>query len=743
MLPMRSPGDQLNCSTPEGVIVGFTGWTRRGSGPSRSAQRPRASSSGSRYERGSAQPFVLCSTPEGVIVGFTRVAALGRGVAELLNARGRHRRVHLMVALRTAGSRICSTPEGVIVGFTRCRCCRRGPTRPAQRPRASSSGSPRLPRTARDRETLLNARGRHRRVHHGFRPGLAHQSVCSTPEGVIVGFTPRQVRLIPGPDDCSTPEGVIVGFTNPPRPGGPCPATAQRPRASSSGSRREQSRPRRVERSAQRPRASSSGSRGWASNMANSLETCSTPEGVIVGFTPAGTASAPDGNLLNARGRHRRVHTGESTGRVSAAPAQRPRASSSGSPRPAPQACGPRSPAQRPRASSSGSLALTLLSWRAPKSAQRPRASSSGSPDEPDRPRPAQQLLNARGRHRRVHHSRPPRGASSATAAQRPRASSSGSRDRTARAWAAPSCSTPEGVIVGFTGPWRTTGACPATAQRPRASSSGSHLITPGRQPHPPLLNARGRHRRVHESTGASFPFSRGCSTPEGVIVGFTSRATGSRRTPAICSTPEGVIVGFTRRRSNSPARIMYCSTPEGVIVGFTAKAAAAKKAAADCSTPEGVIVGFTAAWPGGRCTRRPAQRPRASSSGSREDPQPHGLPVRLLNARGRHRRVHVQLARSSHPAPSAQRPRASSSGSHADRAPDRREQVCSTPEGVIVGFTCRRPDPCRPRNPAQRPRASSSDSQDPEPAQPRIPRLLNARGRHRRVHQRRTRAAQ
>jgi len=36
---------------------------------------------------------------------------------------------------------------------------------------------------------------------------------CSTPEGVIVGFTERRRFAMEDWSDCSTPEGVIVGFT--------------------------------------------------------------------------------------------------------------------------------------------------------------------------------------------------------------------------------------------------------------------------------------------------------------------------------------------------------------------------------------------------------------------------------------------------------------------------------------------------------------------------------------------------
>ena len=84
----------------------------------------------------------------------------------------------------------CSTPEGVIVGFT-----------PTPGPATACA------------TRLLNARGRHRRVHAWVVTCANPWSSCSTPEGVIVGFT-RLIGEYDGiPVYCSTPEGVIVGFT--------------------------------------------------------------------------------------------------------------------------------------------------------------------------------------------------------------------------------------------------------------------------------------------------------------------------------------------------------------------------------------------------------------------------------------------------------------------------------------------------------------------------------------------------
>ena len=85
---------------------------------SRSAQRPKASSSWSRdgASRSTGDP-AACSTPEGVIVLVTRGRTVLRGaILELLNARRRHRLDHAVPAV--------SHPR---------------PFSPAQRPKASSS----------------------------------------------------------------------------------------------------------------------------------------------------------------------------------------------------------------------------------------------------------------------------------------------------------------------------------------------------------------------------------------------------------------------------------------------------------------------------------------------------------------------------------------------------------------------------------------------------------------------------
>ena len=58
--------------------------------------------------------------------------------------------------------------------------------------------------------------------------------------------------------------------------------------------------------------------------------------------------------------------------------------------------------------------------------------------------------------------------------------------------------------------------------QRTKASLSGSHNPAPSPRSPAAVLNARRHHRRVHDATGRVVPVSPRCSTPEGIIVGFT-----------------------------------------------------------------------------------------------------------------------------------------------------------------------------------------------------------------------------
>ena len=193
----RTAGDV--CSTPEGVIVWFTSASVDAVGRlDDAAQRPKASSSGSRVRRcAEAARAIVCSTPEGVIVWFTR--ALGDRA--------------------TAAPTTCSTPEGVIVWFTRSAMPRPRPSRRLLNARrrhrlvhttSRASRSPtasmllnarrrhRLvhagrPRRRSRRSSVLNARRRHRLVHAGASASAGDRRTCSTPEGVIVWFTRRAI----------------------------------------------------------------------------------------------------------------------------------------------------------------------------------------------------------------------------------------------------------------------------------------------------------------------------------------------------------------------------------------------------------------------------------------------------------------------------------------------------------------------------------------------------------------------
>ena len=348
-------------------------------------------------------------------------------VQELLNARGRHRRVHPQAPGRVGRAGSCSTPEGVIVGFTRRRFWSRSAHATAQRPRASSSGSRDRVEIRRGMAELLNARGRHRRVHIPGAGGRAREpSICSTPEGVIVGFTltPR------GP----SPRAVLLN------------ARGRHRRVHAAG----------------------------PLHLGGILG-CSTPEGVIVGFTARSCARRRPRRLLNARGRHRRVHGGDPVGGGAVA-----------------------GPCSTPEGVIVGFTPATVSKWPIGEYCSTPEGVIVGFTPEgflrratwhdcstPEgvivgftgrgEPVPSSPyLLNARGRHRRVH------------------------PEVIVLLMGENNCSTPEGVIVGFTMNFAGSGGGPSTAQRPRASSSGSRLGRRGDIGHPGLLNARGRHRRVH-----------------------------------------------------------------------------------------------------------------------------------------------------------------------------------------------------------------------------------------------------
>ena len=531
----------------------------------RGAQRLSASSSGSRRS-------ALWRVVQG-IVGAQRLSAsssgsrLGRAIAisasEVLNAFRRHRRVHRRTWRR------CQCGQSVLNAFRRHRrvhterralrwpaltgaqrlsasssgsreCRERPASAPAgaQRLSASSSGSRRrLDTRHRRRGSVLNAFRRHRRVHPAASPAPTESGECSTPFGIIVGFTPtrgRTARIAPS--------------------------------------------------SAQRLSASSSGSLADSSTADASSVTCSTPFGVIVGFTrPDGVACVDLRRVLNAFRRHRRVH------RRRTAPGATPvellnafRRHRRVHARRRRLVARRRRAAQRLSASSSGSPGSARSRRRgrhqvlnAFRRHRRVHASTAVHAE------PTRDVLNAFRRHRRVHgaairgasafvpvlnafrrHRRvhPPSAdvhAEHASGAQRLSASSSGSRRSDARVAASMSgaqrlsasssgslvaatessaagCSTPCGVIVGFTRPVehpRGRASCstpcgvivgftvrhlahvlPTSAQRLSASSSGSHASPAAESTRSVLLNAFRRHRRVHRPILTTVPI--GCYDP-------------------------------------------------------------------------------------------------------------------------------------------------------------------------------------------------------------------------------------
>ncbi len=344
-------------------------------------------------------------------------------------------------------------------------------------------------------------------------------------------------------------------------------------------------------------------------------------------------------------------------------------------------------------------------------------------------------------------------------AAQSPKASSSGSLDRRAVRAGAEDCSKPEGFVVGVTPGGeplpkrlkllkarrlRRRGHCcyngstarHASAQSPKASSSGS-------LDHPPRL-LPGLH----------------CSKPEGFVVGVTDPAAPFPSGKVNCSKPEGFVVGVTppvvqgrvrlrllkarrlRRRGHASRRPgpasprssaqspkasssgsqaeeggglgpLGCSKPEGFVVGVTHASRAAAPVRLSCSKPEGFVVGVTRAWPTPATPAITAQSPKASSSGS----LPRGAPWPATrspaqspkaSSSGSHRAC--LIARRFRAA--AQSPKASSSGSPACPTENPwAAEVCSKPEGFVVGVTFTRILRSLAFDAAQSPKASSSGS--------------------------------
>ncbi len=229
----------------------------------------------------------------------------------------------------------------------------------------------------------------------------------------------------------------------------------------------------------------------------------------------------------------------------------------------------------------------------------------------------------------------------------------------------------------------------------------------------PILLNARRRHRRGHTFGFEDQRRSADCSTPKGVIVEGTSpgrwipspltsaqrpKASSSRARRPRTAWPTSIRSAQRPKASSSRAlprlkrsrTIMSCSTPEGVIVEGTPS----------CGCSGGIPCPLLNA----------RRRHRRGHGGSVGGTVRHGL---LLNARRRHRRGHGVLVS---PVFGPQ-------------------DLCSTPEGVIVEGTARRRlSTCRMTS-AQRPKASSSRARRGRGSLDGATSLLNARRRHRRGH--------
>ena len=375
-----------------------------------------------------------------------------------------------VTTIHYCGISCCSTPGGVLVGFAA------GPNRTplhaaaVQRPKASWSGSQAGGSGCEREQVLLNARRHLGRVHGELKREAPTPVHCSTPEGILVGFTGFGLRGCHRGHRCSTPEGILVGFTT----------TAR-------GYRRAK----RLLNARRHLGRVHGGTLGW---VRMEWVCCSTPEGILVGFTRLPYGNPKANGLLNARRHLGRVH-------------RRWRRASGSEPH--------LLNARRHLGRVHGHLERMRASWYG--SAQRPKASWSGSP------------------------STSPTTTALSTTAQRPKASWSGSRRGTSTRSSAP----------------------PTSAQRPKASWSGS-----SRRPRKPpserqLLNARRHLGRVHGEDLINRASLRVCSTPEGILVGFTSGGFDSGGDTAICSTPEGILVGFTARITRVSARVSPAQRPK------------------------------------------------------------------------------------------------------------------------------------------------------------------------------------
>ena len=393
------------CSTPEGVIVWVTVAGSRGR-----AGRSNLLNARRRHRLGhpgvvKVIPFVSrCSTPEGVIVWVTTGRASSRPYVSFCST---PEGVIVWVTITNQSCQLdlltCSTPEGVIVWVTASRSWRCPGSWAAQRPKASSSGS-HLVRFARPGgEGLLNARRRHRLGHVvGVVIGGPMDKLLNARRRHRLGHPTRDWGGLDG-NACSTPEGVIVWVTKDREMVLRGKLSAQRPKASSSGSHLEidrffRCRPllnaRRRHRLGHtaRPSVRTGGSgllnarrrhrlghvMGWSRRVG--FEDCSTPEGVIVWVTFEPQCRDWVTSLLNARRRHRLGHDGAGLCVICSLYCSTPEGVIVWVTRPRRCSATTTAAAQRPKASSSGSQAVAVGVPIASPSAQRPKASSSGSP---------------------------------------------------------------------------------------------------------------------------------------------------------------------------------------------------------------------------------------------------------------------------------------------------------------------------------------------------------------------------
>ncbi len=283
-----------------------------------------------------------------------------RRTDRLLNARKRRCRVHYPPSRVQVAVGACSTLESVVVGFTSTSSAPLKHEPPAQRSKASLSGSQIRPIRERPASVLLNARKRRCRVHI-LRVGLlaavvpaqrSKASLSGSPSGSfwmtrltrLLNARKRRCRVHGGTDRdhrhagiCSTLESVVVGFTSAITVGPTALRAAQRSKASLSGSRPPHSTFRPKPTPAQRSKASLSGSRrsgerledlrdllnarkrrcrvhdGYRQHRRRRRSICSTLESVVVGFTSRSAPAGRTWKLLNARKRRCRVH-GDTSG---------------------------------------------------------------------------------------------------------------------------------------------------------------------------------------------------------------------------------------------------------------------------------------------------------------------------------------------------------------------------------------------------------------------------------------------